>query len=46
MADGVAAPHLRWTIAPYFIVDDVVSTANYDLADIPQPCAQIPSPER
>jgi hypothetical protein len=24
-----AAPRREWTIAPYFIVDDVVATANY-----------------
>ena len=28
MADNVASQS-RWSIAPYFIVDDVVSTANY-----------------
>ena len=30
MAETVAAhPGPRWNIAPYFIVDDVVATANY-----------------
>ena len=29
MADSVAADRPRWSIAPYFIVDDVVATANY-----------------
>lgn len=29
MTDNVAASRPRWSIAPYFIVDDVVSTANY-----------------
>jgi predicted enzyme related to lactoylglutathione lyase len=28
MSDNVANP-ARWSIAPYFIVDDVVTTANY-----------------
>src|SRR5438067_1403601 len=29
MADNVLAARPRWTIAPYFIVDDVVTTASY-----------------
>ncbi len=29
MADDVEATQPRWGIAPYFIVDDVVATANY-----------------
>ena len=29
MPDSVAANRSRWTIAPYFIVDDVVTSANY-----------------
>ena len=29
MADNVDAFRSRWSIAPYFIVDDVVATANY-----------------
>ena len=29
MADDVVADRPRWSIAPYFIVDDVVTTANY-----------------
>ena len=29
MADEAASGRPRWSIAPYFIVDDVVSTANY-----------------
>jgi len=29
MADNVVAARPRWSIAPYFIVDDVVATANY-----------------
>lgn len=29
MPDEVSAHHPRWAIAPYFIVDDVVATANY-----------------
>ena len=29
MADDLAATRPRWGIAPYFIVDDVVATANY-----------------
>jgi uncharacterized glyoxalase superfamily protein PhnB len=29
MADNVVADRPRWSIAPYFIVDDVVTTAKY-----------------
>jgi uncharacterized glyoxalase superfamily protein PhnB len=29
MADNVVAARPRWSIAPYFVVDDVVATANY-----------------
>ena len=29
MADNDVASRPRWNIAPYFLVDDVVSTANY-----------------
>ena len=29
MPETVAAAQPRWSIAPYFIVDDVVATANY-----------------
>jgi hypothetical protein len=29
MADSVVAGRPRWCIAPYFVVDDVVATANY-----------------
>ena len=29
MEDGVVINRPRWSIAPYFIVDDVVTTANY-----------------
>jgi predicted enzyme related to lactoylglutathione lyase len=29
MTDAVAAARARWAIAPYFVVDDVVATANY-----------------
>ena len=29
MADDPAAGRLRWSIAPYLVVDDVVTTANY-----------------
>ena len=29
MADNVVARRPRWSIAPYFIVEDVVATANY-----------------
>ena len=29
MADNAVVPRPRWSIAPYFIVDDVVTTANY-----------------
>ena len=29
MSDSVAAANPRWSIAPYFIVDDVVGAANY-----------------
>jgi len=29
MADSVSATRPRWYVAPYFIVDDVVTTANY-----------------
>lgn len=29
MTDNAAANPPRWSIAPYFIVDDVVTTANY-----------------
>jgi len=29
MADDVLKDRQRWVSAPYFIVDDVVSTANY-----------------
>ncbi len=29
MADEVAAAGPRWVVAPYFIVDDVVATADY-----------------
>ena len=29
MADNVVRDRQRWTSAPYFIVDDVVATANY-----------------
>ena len=29
MGDDIAADRVRWSIAPYFIVDDVIATANY-----------------
>ena len=29
MEDNLVKNHQRWTIAPYFIVDDVAGTANY-----------------
>jgi predicted enzyme related to lactoylglutathione lyase len=29
MAEGVVAGQARWSIAPYWVVDDVVITANY-----------------
>jgi predicted enzyme related to lactoylglutathione lyase len=29
MSDAVAMGRARWNIAPYFVVDDVVATANY-----------------
>lgn len=29
MADNQVASRLRWSIAPYFIVEDIVTTANY-----------------
>jgi len=29
MEDKVAVSQPRWSVAPYFIVDDVVATANY-----------------
>lgn len=29
MADNIVAARPRWSIAPYFVVDDVVATANY-----------------
>ena len=29
MADSTATARPRWSVAPYFIVDDVVATANY-----------------
>ena len=29
MADKVISGRPRWSIAPYFIVDDVITTANY-----------------
>lgn len=29
MPDQIVSPPPRWSIAPYFVVDDVVATANY-----------------
>jgi hypothetical protein len=29
MSDTVTMERARWTVAPYFVVDDVVATANY-----------------
>ncbi|MCC6771227.1 MAG: VOC family protein [Gemmatimonadaceae bacterium] len=29
MTDHVAAPRPRWSVAPYFLVDDVVASANF-----------------
>jgi len=29
MTDTLAAKRVRWSVAPYFIVDDVVATANF-----------------
>ncbi len=30
MADDAAAPKPRWSVAPFFVVGDVVATANFD----------------